>query len=75
MERIKVIHDTIGNTLTVWLGTPQAEYVSTLTDDEVVVMKDRVGRVLGVEVLHCRPVEPDGRLSLEVSIPPALPPG
>ena len=46
MDRIKVIHDTVGHTLTVWLGDPQQEYLSTLTDDEVVIMKDRAGRVL-----------------------------
>jgi len=42
MERIRVIHDTAGHTLTIWLGDPQQEYVSTLTDDEVVVMKIRM---------------------------------
>jgi hypothetical protein len=41
MERIKIIHDTVGHTLTAWLGDPRSEYVSTLTDDEVVVMKDK----------------------------------
>ncbi len=48
MERIKVIHDTVGHTLTIWLGDPTQEYLSTLTEDEVVIMKDRDGRVLGV---------------------------
>jgi hypothetical protein len=52
MEHIKVIHDTVGQTLTIWLGDPKREYVSTLTDDEVVVMKSRAGRILGFEVLH-----------------------
>lgn len=73
MERIKVIHDTVGQTLTVWLGDPEGEYVSTLTDDEVVVMKDRAGRILGFEVLHYRPVGPGAGLSVEASIGPARP--
>jgi hypothetical protein len=68
MERIRVIHDTVGHTLTVWLGEPLEEYVSTLTDDEVVVMKDRAGRVLGFEVLHYRPAGPAAGLSVEASI-------
>ena len=36
MDRIKVIHDSAGHTLTVWLGDPNQEYVSTLTEDEVI---------------------------------------
>ncbi len=35
MERIRVTHDAEGRTLTVWLGDPEEEYASTLTDDEV----------------------------------------
>ncbi len=50
MEHLKVIHDTAGQTLTIWLGDPKREYVSTLTNDEVVVMKSRVGRILGFVV-------------------------
>ena len=68
MERIRVIHDTTGHTLTIWLGDPKQEYVSTLTDDEVVVMKDRDGRILGFEVLHYQPAEPEAGLSVEATI-------
>ncbi|MGE0827599.1 MAG: DUF2283 domain-containing protein [Candidatus Binatia bacterium] len=68
MERIKVIHDTVGHTLTIWLGDPRAEYVSTLTDDEVVVMKDEQGRVLGFEILHYHPANSDTGLSVEATI-------
>jgi hypothetical protein len=72
MERIKVIHDTVGHTLTVWLGDPQSEYLSTLTDDEVVVMKDNAGRILGFEVLHYLPSEAGDGLTVEASILPAV---
>ena len=68
MERIKVIHDTVGHTLTIWLGDPKEEYVSTLTDDEVVVMKSREGKILGFEVLHYQPAEPEAGLSIEAII-------
>ncbi len=73
MERIKVIHDTVGHTLTIWLGDPEQEYISTLTDDEVVVMKSRDGRVLGFEVLHYQPAEPETGLSVEATIQPPSP--
>ncbi len=68
MERIRVTHDVAGRTLTVWLGDPREEYVSTLTDDEVVVMKSSEGRILGFEVLHYEPAEPGTGLSVEARI-------
>ncbi len=47
MERIRVTHDVAGRTLTVWLGDPQQEHISTLTDDEVVVMKSQEDLLAG----------------------------
>ena len=70
MERIKVIHDQVGHTLTIWLGDPKQEYASTLTDDEVVVMKDRGGRLLGFEVLRDHSASSDAGLSGEATIQP-----
>jgi len=52
MEKIKVIHDVVGRTLTVWVGDPKQEYISEETADEVVHMKDKNGRIIGVEVLN-----------------------
>ena len=73
MDRVKVIHDSVGHTLTVWLGDPNQEYVSTLTEDEVIIMKDRSGRVIGFEVLHYRSEQTGTGLSVEASIQPAIP--
>ncbi len=52
MAQIKVYYDQIGNTLTVWFGDPQDEYVSEETGDEIVLMKDKEGRVIGFEKLN-----------------------
>ena len=52
MEKIKVIHDVVGRTLTVWVGDPKQEYISEETTDEVVHMKDKNGRIIGMEVLN-----------------------
>jgi hypothetical protein len=71
MERIKVIHDTVGHTLKGWLGDPRSEYVSALTDDEVVV-KDNAARILGFELLHYRPSDAGHGLTVEASILPAV---
>ncbi|HXG12749.1 MAG TPA: DUF2283 domain-containing protein [Gemmataceae bacterium] len=52
MARVKVYYDRQGNTLTVWLGNPQDEYVCEETGDEVILMKDRAGKVIGFEKLN-----------------------
>jgi uncharacterized protein YuzE len=52
MAKVKVFYDQAGNTLTVWFGDPQDEYVCEETGDEVVLMKDRAGRVIGFEKLN-----------------------
>lgn len=65
MDRVKLIHDTVGHTLTVWLGDPSQEYLSTLTEDEVVIMKDQAGRVIGFEVLHYYPKETETGIAEE----------
>ena len=52
MAQIKVYYDQIGNTLTVWFGNPQDEYVSEETGQEIVLMKDKEGHVIGFEKLN-----------------------
>lgn len=57
MEKIKVIHDQIGHTLTIWLGDPSTEYVAEETTEEVVLMKNKTGEVIGFELLHYQPTK------------------
>ena len=52
MARVKVYLDRQGNTLTVWFGNPSDEYVCEETGDEVVLMKDQAGKVIGFEKLN-----------------------
>jgi len=52
MEKIKVIHDVKGRTLTLWLGDPEQETVCEETTDEVILMKDKNGKVIGIEILN-----------------------
>jgi hypothetical protein len=52
MARVKVFYDHVGNTLTVWFGNPQDEHVCEETGDEVILMKDKSGRVIGFEKLN-----------------------
>ena len=59
MEQVKVHYDRAGNTLTVWFGDPTDEYVAEETGEEVVLMKDRTGKVLGFEKLNFVVPEPE----------------
>ena len=52
MEQVKVFYDHTGNTLTVWFGNPQDEYVSEETGEEIILMKDKEGQVIGFEKLN-----------------------
>jgi uncharacterized protein YuzE len=57
MAEVKVYYDRVGNTLTVWFGEPQDEYVCEETGDEVILMKDKAGNVIGFERLNFSPDE------------------
>jgi uncharacterized protein YuzE len=68
MEQVKVFYDHTGNTLTIWFGDPQDEYVCEETGDEVILMKDRQGRVIGFEKLNFSVPAPEQlRVELETT--------
>lgn len=52
MAQVKVFYDQGGSTLSVWFGDPDDEYVCEETGDEVVLMKDKSGHVIGFEKLN-----------------------
>ena len=52
MDSVKVYYDRNGSTLTVWFGDPRTEDVCEETGDEVILMKDKEGKVIGFEKLH-----------------------
>jgi hypothetical protein len=52
MAELKVYHDAEGRTLTVWFASPKTEYVCEETGDEVILIKDRAGHVIGFEKLN-----------------------
>ena len=51
MGEVKVLYDREARTLTVWFGNPQDEHSCEETGDEVVLMKDKDGHVIGFERL------------------------
>jgi hypothetical protein len=52
MAEVKVFYDREGKTLTVWFTERSREYVCEETGEEVVLMKDAAGRVIGFEKLN-----------------------
>lgn len=58
MAEVKVFCDQTGNTLTIWFGNPQDEYVCQETGEEVILMKDKAGQVIGFEKLNFSIVKP-----------------
>lgn len=68
MAEVKVLYDRDGNTLTVWFTDARQESVCEETGDEVVLMKDAAGRVIGFEKLNFSVAERDSlRLAFETT--------
>ena len=59
MEEVKVFYDRVGNTLTVWFGDPQDEHVCEETGNDVILMKDKNGKVIGFEKLNFNLAKPE----------------
>jgi len=52
MAEVKVFYDKEGNTLTVWFDDPQKEHVCEETGEEIILIKDKEGRIIGFEKLN-----------------------
>jgi uncharacterized protein YuzE len=52
MDKLKVYYDRKGNSLSVWFTDPKKEFVCEEADDDVILVKDRRGRVIGFERLN-----------------------
>jgi uncharacterized protein YuzE len=66
MAEVKVYYDREGNTLTVWFSNPKDEYICEETGEEVILMKDKKGRVIGFEKLnYAIPKQADLRIAFE----------
>lgn len=52
MDKVRFLFDRTGNTLCVWFDDPKKEHLCEEIDDDVVLMRDRRGRVIGFECLN-----------------------
>ena len=52
LKAIKIHYDSVGNTLNVWFDDSEKEFISEETGDEVILNKDKNGKVIGFEKLN-----------------------
>ena len=52
MEKVRLYFDRQGNTLSVWFDDPKKEHICEESDDDIILVKDRRGRVIGFERLN-----------------------
>lgn len=68
MAHVRVFFDREGKTLTVWFTESSREYVCEETGEEVVLMKDADGHVVGFEKLNFSiPLSDSLQLALETA--------
>ena len=53
-----MFYDDIGGTLCVWWGNPQDEEVCEETGHGIILIKDKQGKVIGLENLHYQGGDP-----------------
>ena len=59
MAEVKVLYDREGKTLTVWFTDAREEYICEETGEEVILIKDASGRVIGFEKLNFSVADPE----------------
>src|SRR5712692_7202701 len=57
MAHIKVIHDPVGETLTVYWDNPEREEICEEVGHGIILIKDAQGEVIGFERLYFKPKE------------------
>ncbi len=52
MGKIKIMFTPDANILDIWLDDPKTEAYCSETDDDVIIRKNKEGRVIGFEILN-----------------------
>jgi hypothetical protein len=71
VDKVRVYYDRKGNELTVWFDDPAKEVVCEEIGDDVVLMKDRRGRIIGLERLNYQTrkrLDEGGTVPVEVQV-------
>jgi Protein of unknown function (DUF2283) len=66
MAEVKVFYDQTGSTFTVWFSD---EYICEETGEEIILIKDKFGRVIGFEKLNFSvPKSPELQVTVETIV-------
>ncbi|MFN0072530.1 MAG: hypothetical protein ACKVVP_13680 [Chloroflexota bacterium] len=68
MAYLRVIHDPVGETLTVYWSPPRDNQICEESGDGVVLIKDSTGEVIGFERLYYHPNDADQTISIETAV-------
>ncbi len=68
MNRLKVVYDSLGKTLTVYLDDPEREAICEETEDDLTLIWDDEGRIIGLERLNIELETTDGHCDFETSV-------
>jgi hypothetical protein len=69
MAHVRVIHDPVGETLTVYFGEPRTDQISEETGEGVILIKDRqTGEVIGFERLYYKAVPGPHTVTVETLV-------
>jgi len=52
MDRVAIYYSKDTDTMDIWFGNPEDEYISEEAGDGLILKKDRAGRVIGIEKLY-----------------------
>ena len=68
MAEVKVYYDKQGETLTVWFGDPSTAGVSEEAGDDIILLKDKNGAVIGLEKLNFVPSDALPSIQVEAAV-------
>lgn len=52
LNKVRLYYDSQGNTLSIWFDDPKNEHISEETGEEVILNKNKKGKVIGFEKLN-----------------------
>jgi hypothetical protein len=69
MAQINIIHDPIGETLTIYWDDPEHEKICEEIGQGIILIKDAQGEIVGFERLYFRPSNPSQELEVILHMP------
>ncbi|MBD3155621.1 MAG: DUF2283 domain-containing protein [Candidatus Aenigmarchaeota archaeon] len=55
MEKMTIVFNKMGNTIDIWFDDPKKEFICEETGEEIILKKDKKGKIIGLERLNVLP--------------------